>query len=142
MIQILNIDEAITYWKNLGIPLNAGVSMREILDLEIYLNFIFPNDFKELYLKINGFTNWELDRNGFSMMPLEIIKEIYDDLGVLEFIPFYDYLINCHHNGFSKAENGIFIDYRNNPTKLHNDKVSDTFIGSLSEIISNSDKAY
>lgn len=141
MIQILNIDEAITYWKNLGIPLNAGVSMREILDLEIYLNFIFPNDFKELYLKINGFTNWELDRNGFSMMPLEIIKEIYDDLGVLEFIPFCDYLINCHHIGFSKAENGIFIDY-NNPTKLHNDKVSDTFIGSLSEIIKNSDKAY
>lgn len=128
----------IDYWKRCGIKINEGASEQEIMILEKYLNFTFPRSFKELYLEMNGFKDLDWDAGMFSMMPLERIKEEYNSNNK-DFIPFCDYLINCHQIGFSKMEKGIFVDYGGGE-KYHDHKAADTFIECLIEILKDSEK--
>lgn len=131
----------INHWKQSGIDLNKGVSLEDIQMLEKKVNFEFPQSFKEFYAEINGFKDWDWNKNMFTIYPLERIEKEYFDSKNEVFIPFCDFLINFHQIGFSKVAKGIFIKYQNSLADI-NDKVAETFEQSLVEIIKNSDKIY
>lgn len=137
----MEITEIIEAWRNSGIQVNKGANLIEIDKLEKHLEFEFPESFKEFYTKIDGFKNSDWNEHMFSIFPLERIKEEYDYNKNKDFIPFCDYLINSHQIGFSKATEGIYINYENLLGDM-NDKVADNFRESLIEILKNSDKIY
>jgi len=106
------IKGIIEKWTDKGITLNGNSSEAEISALEKSIDFRFPEDFKSLYLLVNGFKNRDWTPNMFSFFPLDRIKEEYEDQQNDEnFVPICDYLISSHHIGFSKNEKGIFKDY-------------------------------
>jgi len=102
------IDNIIVLWTNEKIKLSPPATIEEIKVTEKTLSFQFPNDFKEFYLKINGFLDWDWTKNMFSIWPLARIIEEYNKESDKSFIVFADYLINSHHIGFVKGENGVF----------------------------------
>ncbi len=77
----------------------------------------------------------------FSIWSLDRIEEEYNTSTNEFFILFCDFMMNSHQIGFSRVENGVFINYENHKLSL-NDKVSDIFTGALIEIVKDSDKIY
>jgi hypothetical protein len=105
MIQIDKIKET---WINENIKLNPPATSESINTAEEAINFRFPDDFKELYLKLDGFADWDWTKNMFSIWPLARILEEYHNESNKSFIVFADYLINSHHIGFMKEKKGVF----------------------------------
>ena len=60
----------------------------------------------------NGFLDWEMDENYYSIWTFDRIEEYYAEFkqSDSEFIPICDYLINCWHYGYIKNREGIFSD--------------------------------
>jgi len=69
------IETAISDWKLSDTKLNPGTSLAEIVNTEKLLGFNFPEDFKQLYLKVNGFVDWDWQQHMFSLWPLNRIVE-------------------------------------------------------------------
>jgi len=101
-------ETAIQQWKAEGIELNPGISAEELNRTEKMLDFVFPYQFKELYIKVNGFHNNDWRVNMFSLWPVERIIEEYNFRTDKNFIGFSDYLINMHQIGFTKNKEGIY----------------------------------
>ena len=137
----MEITEIIETWKNSEINLNEGAELTQINQLEKQIEYKFPEAFINFYTKINGFKDSDWNEHMFSMFSLERIKEEYETSENKDFIPFCDYLINCHQIGFSKKRDGVYINYENILGDF-NDKVADNFELSLIEILKNSDKIY
>lgn len=99
---------AIQQWQSEGIELNEPISIENIVSAEKTINYVFPEQFKELYLLINGFKNNDWRVNMFSIWPIERIVEEYLDNQDKNFVGFSDYLINSHQIGFTKTGGGVF----------------------------------
>ncbi|MFI2741476.1 SMI1/KNR4 family protein [Zhouia sp. PK063] len=137
----MEITKIIETWRNSKIKLNEGAELTEIIQLEEQLEYKFPETFKQFYTRINGFKDSDWNEHMFSIFPLDRIKNEYETSENKDFIPFCDYLINSHQIGFSKKNDGIYINYENILGDF-NDKVADSFELSLIEILNNSDKIY
>jgi hypothetical protein len=134
------IDEVIAYWKDCGVELGQGVSAERIRQTENLLGFQLPGSFRQLYYKVNGFKDWGMNENMFSLWPLEKIEEEYRYYRFENFFGFCDYLVNSHWIGFVRDKNGIYKQY-----DLANDipvKIADTFRDAVFMINLNSGDIY
>src|SRR5688500_9351533 len=104
-------DKIIDLWTTDEIKLSPPATIDEIDATEEILVFQFPSDFKELYLRLDGFVDWDWTKNMFSIWPLARIVEEYNRESDKAFIVFADYLINSRHIGFVKGKNGVFKNY-------------------------------
>lgn len=130
-------DKIIDLWTSEKIKLSQPATVDEIRVVEEALDFQFPFDFKELYLKVDGFIDWDWTRNMFSIWPLMKILEEYQKESDKNFIVFADYLINSHHIGFIKGENGVFKNYGAIP-----EFIAETFSEAIVLINSDADILY
>lgn len=101
-------DTIIHQWISEGITLSPPATIDSILATEDLIGFLFPEDFKELYLRMDGFVDWDWTKTMFSIWPLARILEEYHNESDNNFIVFSDYLINAHQIGFVKGEKGVF----------------------------------
>ncbi|WP_288438684.1 SMI1/KNR4 family protein [uncultured Chryseobacterium sp.] len=133
----LRIDKIKERWKSENIKLNSPATSEFIEVTEEAIDFQFSDDFKKLYLKVDGFADGNWTINMFSVWPLAIILEQYPNENDKSFIPFADYLINSHHIGFVKGKSGVF---KNADETLV--KIADTFSETIFLIISDADILY
>jgi hypothetical protein len=102
------IAEAISAWKSDRIRMQPGATPAMIAEAEEKLDFKFPADFISLYLRVNGFVEFEMN-NMISLWPLDVIVQEYNAEGENIFIGFCDFLINSHSIGFLRDGKGIFM---------------------------------
>ena len=131
-------DEAIAAWTPQDITLQAGVSLEKIQDFERLLGFKFPQDFIELYSRMNGFKEFDWNENMFSLWSLErILKEFQED-GDTGYIGLCDLCIMCYTIGFHKSDGRIY--------KYHNDleevPIADNFKDFIVLLNTNDDLLY
>jgi len=105
------VNEVVAKWKSEGVKINSAASIDEITLAETSLGFKFPEDFKELYLQINGFKDLDWQEHMFYFWPLERIVKEFTDSPDKNFIGFCDFLIASHYIGFKKTQTGIFKMY-------------------------------
>jgi hypothetical protein len=135
--QILSwIDEAISLWRINNVKLQDGVLLIKITEFEKRLGFKFPLDFLELYQKVNGFEDFEWDKNMFSLWSLDRILKEYQEDADNNCVGFCDYLISSHTIGFSKFDNQIYK-YYSKP-----ELIASTFKEAIGLLNSNSELLY
>jgi len=105
------IQDAILKWKSEGVKLNPPATIAEIEKAEVVLDFNFPDDFKQLYLVVNGFEDWDMQEHNFSFWPLDRIMEQHGEGNNKSFIGFSDWAILCNVIGFVKESAGVYKDY-------------------------------
>lgn len=135
------VQNILSKWKNEGIKINQGASLEEIEEVEDALNFKFPDDFKKLYLTLNGFNGLDWQEHMFSFWPLEMIVEQYSQDKNKDFVGFSDFLLASHYIGFRKSKSGIYKRY----SFMGNDEnelIAKTFEEAVSMINSSSDLIY
>lgn len=71
------VDIKILIWKKDGVKLNNAATPEIIADTQSKLEFIFPEDFINFYKKANGFIEWDIIGNMFSIWSLEKIVQQY-----------------------------------------------------------------
>ena len=133
----LQIDKIKETWVSENIKLNPPATPESINTAEETINFRFPDDFKEFYLKLDGFADWDWTKNMFSIWPLARILEEYHNESDKSFIVFADYLINSHHIGFMKEKKGVFKNIGGNP-----ELIAKTFSEAIFLIDSDADILY
>ena len=133
----ISIDKIIDQWTSKKIKISPPSTIDAIKVTENILNFQFPDDFKEFYLKLDGFADWDWTENMFSIWPLARIVEEYNNESNKNFIVFADYLINSHQYGFKKDQTGIFKNYAEQPEFL-----TETFAETIYLISSDADILY
>lgn len=132
-------DEIIGHWISKKITLQKGASLKKILNTENKLGFVFPQSFKLLYQKVNGFGDSDWNENMIGVWSLERIE---DEFGRYpDFIGFSDFIINSHVYGFLKNQQGIFKNYDLADTGVP-EKIADTFEEAIDLINTNSDLLY
>lgn len=104
----LRIDKIKVTWTNENIKLNPPSTPESIKATEEIIGFQLPDDFKEFYLQLDGFVDWDWTKNMFSIWPLAKILEEYHNESDKSFIVFADYLINSIQFGFLKRKHGVF----------------------------------
>jgi hypothetical protein len=102
------IEVALSQWTEQNVKLNTPATQTSIEQAEYKLGFQFPQDFKQLYLVVDGFNDYEWQEHMFSIWSLERIIEEYENSGDEDFIGFCDFLICSHFIGFSKADINIW----------------------------------
>lgn len=102
------IDNIINNWTNEDIKLSPTATPESIKATEEILKFQFPEDFKNFYLQLDGFADWDWTKNMFSIWPLARTLEEYHHENDKNFIVFADYLINAIQFGFVKGKDGVF----------------------------------
>jgi len=129
-------DQAIYAWNQSGTKLQSGLSRNKISEFETLLNFEFPEDFIDLYQKVNGFKDIDWNEHMFSFWPLDKIIVEYKIDNDNTYIGFCDFLINSYSIGFSKDSKKIFKHFdRQNP-------ICDTFKDAVFLINSGSGNIY
>ncbi|MDN3691302.1 SMI1/KNR4 family protein [Chryseobacterium tructae] len=134
---IIKIEKIKETWANQNIKLSPPATEESIKATEEMINFPFPDDFKEFYLQLDGFLDWDWTRNMFSIWPLARIQEEYHNQTDKNFIVFADYLINSIQMGFMKGKKGVFKNYDETP-----EWIADTFSEALFLIDSDADILY
>lgn len=112
--------------------------MKKISATEEIIGFEFPESFKTLYLKVNGFENYEWLANMISIWSLERIANEYEPQK--NFVGFGDYLIHSHVYGFLKNQPGIFKCFDLTTPVI--EKIADTFEEAIALINNNDDLLY
>src|SRR6185436_8020209 len=105
------ISSIISQWEAEEIELGQSATLESIAEAEKIIEFSFPSDFKNLYLKVDGFKNLGWRSNMFSMWPIHRIVEEYLQDSKKNFVGFCDYLINSHQIGFFKDRIGVYKSY-------------------------------
>jgi len=105
------IQDALLNWQSDKVKLNPAATIAEIEHVESVLNFAFPEDFKQLYLIVNGFDGLDWQEHMFTFWPLKMIVEEYDETEN-GFIGFSDFLLKSHSIGFKKKDSGVFRYYQ------------------------------
>lgn len=118
-------DLIINHWKTNNIQLETRTSLEIISKAECVLEFKFPESFKSLYIKVNGFKDFDWTVNMISIWPIERILEEHSRYE--NFIGFADYLINSHVYGFQRNQKGIFKNYDLHIRKLFLGRVTSFF---------------
>lgn len=103
------VQKAIAQWKDEALELNEGANVSDIEKAEDQIGFKFPDDFKELYIVINGFVNFEMRGFMLSLWSLDRVVSDYDPNKNL--IMFSDHSLSICQYGFSKNRAGIFKAY-------------------------------
>ena len=106
-----SIQNIIDQWKSENVELNDPATIEAIVELENTLGFNFPSDFKDFYLKVDGFKNWGIISNIFSIWPIERIIDEYKRDDNKNFVGFCDACMNCHQIGYFKDRFGIYKSY-------------------------------
>jgi hypothetical protein len=101
------IQQAIDNWQLHKVKMNPPATISEIEHTESVLNFIFPEDFKQFYLVINGFDALDWQEHMFTFWPLKMMIEEYNE-NEQGFIGFSDFLLKINSIGFSRHANGVF----------------------------------
>ncbi|GAB3194025.1 cell wall assembly regulator SMI1 [Pontibacter aydingkolensis] len=130
------IGKTIEQWEIDGVELNVGASLEAIKNAERVLNFIFPLQFQQLYVKANGFNNLDWIENVFSIWPIERMLEEFNESTNKDFIGFADYSMNVHQIGFVRGKEGVYK-YCDNPVQFAN-----TFEEAISLINSDDETIY
>lgn len=113
-------ETIIQQWLTQKVRLNGSSTLQELREAERSIDFTFPEEFKQLYLKVNGFFDWDMNTNMISLWPIDRIIQEYKGNNDKNFVGFCDYLINSHEIGFYKTRNGIFKSYDEfNPIAMH-----------------------
>lgn len=133
----LRIDKIKETWTSENIKLSPPATPELIQKTEEIIEFQFPNDFKEFYLQLDGFVDWDWTKNMFSIWPLARIQEEYHHENDKSFIVFADYLINAIQFGFVKGKHGVF----KNSSETH-EWIADTFSEAIFLISSDADILY
>lgn len=133
----LRIDKIKEKWASENIKLSPPATRKAIKAVEEIIDFHFSDDFKEFYLNLDGFADWDWTKNMFSIWPLARILEEYHNENDKSFIVFADYMINAHHIGFVKGKNGIFKNTDEMPVKIAN-----TFSEAIFLILTDADILY
>jgi len=133
----LRIDKIKDNWARENIKLSPPATPEAIQAIEKTIDFQFPDDFKEFYLKMDGFADGDWTKNMFSIWSLAKILEEYRNENDKSFILFADYLINSHHIGFVKGRNGIFKNCGETP-----EFIADTFYEAILLINSDAEILY
>ncbi|MBW4888896.1 SMI1/KNR4 family protein [Mucilaginibacter sp. HMF5004] len=101
------VQKAISQWTIEGLKLNPAVTVADIANAEEQIGFSFPDDFKQLYLTVNGFVDFEF--RGFFMLSLWSLERILADYDkTKELIMFSDHSISLCQYGFNKNKTGLF----------------------------------
>ncbi len=143
-VEQINLDiwasDVINFWSNQKLGLEGGISTGTIEKTEKYIDFLFPQSFKELYKKANGFKDWGINEHFFSIWPINKIIEEFNYARHPEFIGFCDFLINSHWIGFVRGQEGIFKrwDCSSEPPI----KIAESFEEVIKMINDNSDEIY
>ena len=132
-------DGIISYWRSKKITLQKGNSVERISGTENKLGFIFPQSFKILYQKVNGFGDSDWNENMIGIWSLERIENEFGRYP--DFIGFSDFLINSHVYGFLKNQQGIFKNCDLADTGVP-EKIADTFEEAIDLINTNSNLLY
>ena len=103
-----SIEEILNIWVFEGVRLSPAATIEQIHSAEELLLFQFPPDFKKFYLHQNGFIDGDMEKNYFSIWPLDRIIDEYTRQADKSFIVFADFLIRAHHICFIKGKSGIF----------------------------------
>lgn len=106
-----SIDDQIKVWRHTDLKLNDPATEDLIKQTQEKIGYEFPNDFIKFYTQVNGFKDWDIIGEMFSIWPLERIAEEYEKCEDKNFIPFCDYCIDCHRIGYLKDQNGVYKDY-------------------------------
>ncbi len=104
------IQNAITDWKVDNVKMNPPATMADIEYTESVLNIIFPQDFKEFYLTLNGFDGLDWQRHMITFWPLKMMIEEYDEKEN-GFIGFADYSLKVNVIGFIRGKEGVYKIY-------------------------------
>jgi hypothetical protein len=123
-----------TKWKTEGVKTNEPATSEMISQVEDALDFTFPDDFKELYLEIDGFRGLDWQKHLFTIWPLKMIVTEFNDSNDKDFIGFSDFLLASHCIGFRKSQNGIFKIYG---LVSDNESITTTFKETIEMINSN-----
>jgi hypothetical protein len=135
--QILSwTDEAISIWTTVGIKLQDRLSSDKISEFEKQLEYKFPQDFLDLYQKVNGFKDFDWNEHMFSLWSVDRILKEYQEDNDNNYVGFCDFLINSHSIGFFKTGKGIFKSYD------QTQPIACTFEEAIALINSNSDLLY
>ncbi|MEO6720181.1 MAG: SMI1/KNR4 family protein [Ferruginibacter sp.] len=105
-------DQIISNWTSSGIKLQGGASFENISEFEKSLDFKLPEDFIEVYSRVDGFEDLDWNENMFSLWSLDRILKEYKEDGDTNFIGFCDFLINSHSIGFYKSDRRIYKYYK------------------------------
>jgi hypothetical protein len=132
------VEKVVLKWTAEDVEVNDAASMDDIVWAERALDFKFPNDFKELYLTINGFKDHEWQEHLFFFWSLKFLVEEFNSSNDKNFVGFCDYLIASHYIGFRKDKPGIFKMY----SVVENEPIAQTFEEVVTMINSNSALIY
>jgi hypothetical protein len=134
-------DKVVLKWQCEGVKVSAAASINTIESAETTLGFKFPEDFKLLYLKINGFRDLDWQEHMFYFWPLERILEEYDDSTDKNFVGFCDFLLASLYIGFRTDRPGIFKMYSICKSS-EEEKIADSFEQIVGMINSSDDLIY
>ena len=103
------IKEALAQWNRDKVVLNKGASVVSIERTEDLIGYKFPKDFRELYLEVNGFLDFEIRGFLLSLWSLDRILGDFDKQK--ECIIFCDHSLSLCQYGFHRSKAGIFKSY-------------------------------
>lgn len=103
------VQQAIAQWKEEELELNSGADIAEIERVENKIGYKFPDDFKNLYLNVNGFIDFEWNGSMLSLWSLGRIEDDYEDAN--KYIMFGDFFTSLCQYGFDKSNGHIFKAY-------------------------------
>jgi SMI1/KNR4 family protein SUKH-1 len=75
-------SKLISHWRSLNFLIAPGNSEQTIREFESRKNVIFPPDFREYLLSVNGMLQaggYDCDPNGFAFWPLSFIKSVREE---------------------------------------------------------------
>lgn len=119
-----DLDFLIVKWKN-QVEVNHGISFGDFKKLEDDFSFSFEEAFYTYLSRINGFKDYNSDKEWFSFWSDSRIK-IENEEGLLpsSVIWFCDHMINLCCFGFHKVDKKIYINYQHTEST---ECVADTF---------------
>lgn len=134
-------NKVVDLWRTQNLKIGKGVSLDIIDKAEQYLSIKFPESFKELYKKANGFSEMDWNEHMFCVWSLERMTEEHDYKRHPDFVGFCDFLINSHWIGFVRDRPGIFKRY---DLKGYSDpeKIADSFEDAIDMINTNAEIIY
>ena len=116
------------FWLRQNIKLQRGASETELREFEDKYNVLLPDDLKDYFSTVDGFTDWGCDENVITFLPLvEVLPS--SKTWALEvpdadsYFVFADYSISCHvymirlRNDLSLG-NPVFIAHDGNPEQI------------------------
>jgi len=105
------VEKVVAKWESEGVRLNPPANLLEIERVESILGFKFPDDFKQLYLTVNGFEGLDWQEHMFTFWPLKMIVKEYQESDTKNFIGFSDFLLASNFIGFNRHRAGVFKKY-------------------------------